>query len=596
MWLKSIINSLKSYNWKAILVSILIGSVILHCFYMFYDFQIHLVKRWINKISLIFFFISAFSLTVILTYKRISSWLTVSVNPELMVITRKLYATLCLFSAIQHFSLIQYGLEPYNLLLLGREVPSVESYLLSAAYILSLVMLFVGYQIRLAWILIFLLGGLVIPFSLEIFLKNIFNFYAIFISVDLWKGKKTTEGSWAIVLMCLSACVLMTAAGIHKLLGPVWQEGLGFYYSLNISFFPDRYLWGLLDYQDLMYFFNWTTIIVELIALPLFLFKRTWPLVIWCFLGLALFLTFAMAGIGIMGGPIVFCMILLFLSLTNLPQKITRFFYKNNHKVNPTIKSSTQLAFLSSINIGLVVFWITVLLTFHNFYQDFKSGKFLSTPVFGNFKNTQQSKVSSKNPLVYKLDYIDSVFLAPLQPDIFWQFTWSIPLFNYHHLFDRLYFKVIFTDNSNKVIEITNYFDEDGAISEKHPLIANERFLLSCFRMMDAVRAEPFLSTSKLALPMEKELKGLIIYSLNNSEAHLYKNAIIYVKQMHQPFEYKGNFKPWADEKWIDFYYYDMNTKKGKIINRLDTYEYHKLEIDAFKQKIIVPNFKKSVK
>ncbi|WP_291128893.1 hypothetical protein [Flavobacterium sp. UBA7682] len=585
------ISQWKTYNWKAILIYVAIASAMLQLLYIVCDFQHPVFRRFINKISLSFFFISTLLLTVILTYKRISSWLSVSVNPQLMVITRKGYAILCLFSAVQHFSLIKYGLEPYNLLLLGREVPSTESYLLSFFYIISLLMLLVGYRIRLAWILIFVLGGLVIPFSLEIFLKNIFNFYAIFISVDLWKGKKTNEGSWAIVLMCLSASVLMTAAGLHKLLGPVWQEGLGFYYSLNISFFPDRYLWDLLDYKGLMYFFNWSTIIIEVIALPLFLFKRAWSLVIWCFLGLALFLTFAMSGIGIMGGPIVFCMILLFLSLTNIPVKLSRFFFKKNNKVEDFTKPKAKYSVLSSVGVGMVIFWYTILSCSHDLYRDYRLKKLNNPAQFGNFKNTQLPKTVPQNAITYRLSYIDRVFIAPIQPYKFWKFTWSISLFNYHHLFDRLYFKVIFTDYDNKQVEIINYFDEDGAISENHPLIGNERFILSCFRMMDAVRSEPFLSSSTLNLPMEKELQGIVMYSLDNQNRNRYKSATIYVKQMHQPFKYEGNSKPWKQEPWIEFYNLNLKDKKGKIVNKLSTYEYEKLEIEAFKKKIIVPNF-----
>jgi len=582
--------SLRNYNWKKILALLIVVSIFFHCLLVTFDFPYPVIQKLAKKASFSVFFLSSFVLVILLSYKKISTWLDVSANPELMVITRKAYAVLCLFSAFQHFSLIKYGLEPYNLLLLGWQVPSTESFLLSFLYILSLIMLLVGYKIRLAWILIFLTGGLIIPFSLEIFLKNIFNFYAIFISVDLWKGKKTNEGSWAIVLMCLSACVLMTAAGLHKLLDPVWQEGMGFYYSLNIAFFPDRYLWGVLDHERLVYFFNWSTIIVELIALPLFLFKRFWPFVIVCFVGLGLFLTFAMSGIGIMGGPIVFCMILLFLSLTSIPKTLSKYYFWKKYRTDSIINEKKKYS-LNSINLGMFIFWLTVLSGFHNFYKDFKSNLFFYPSVFGNFKNTQSPILSFENAIITKVDFIDSNFIEPLQPHKFWQFTWSIALFDYHHLFDRLYFKVIFTDNENKETEPTNYFDEDGAISENHPLIGNEKFILSCFRMMDAVRSEPYISHSILGAPMENELKGIISYSLENSELSQYKSATIYVKPMYQPFKYSGNYKPWGQNKWIAFYYYEINEKKGKIINRPKTYQYDKLEIDAFKQKTIVPNF-----
>lgn len=535
------------------------------------------------------FFLLCLSSLVFFSRNRLKRWLRFEINPRYMVLTRVLYAILCLVSAIQHFGLIKYGLEPYNFLLLGWKTPSSLAYVLSALYITGLVMLLVGYRIRLAWIIVFLFGGMVIPFSLEIFVKNIFNFYAIFISSELWKGKKTKDGIWAIPLMAISVGVLMFTAGLHKAIDPVWQAGLGFYYSLNISYFPKRMFWFLLDYHWLMVLFNWMTVIAELIMLPLLIFKRGWLYANFCVLGLGLFLSLGMSGIGIMGGPIVICMFLLFLAICTEPQEKVlainklRIFNVNLHK-------NDSGRWLHSMTLGLVFFWYTVMCSFGNMYEDFRQA-FNNMPIaYSGFKNTKPNKKGWERDILKSTDFLYQK-LRIIQPHHFYQFTWSLALFDYHHLFDRLYFKVVFVDKNGVEKELVKYYDDDGAVARDHPLFGSEKFLLTCFRIMAAVTSKPYISTKQLRPQIQNELEAVVRYSLAGQNPEEFVGAFIRVVPMHQPYEYSGNYKPWINLPWTDFFYYDMKTGKGTVINEIKVYDYQKLRIEAFSNKTIVPKF-----
>jgi len=564
-------------------------SALIHILTIKVDGSSRWLLRFINGSSILCFTILLLLLVALYSRAHVKRWLSFDVNPKYMVLTRVLYAILCLISGIQHFGLIGYGMEPYNFLLFKIPTPSILAYALSAIYLLGLLMLLVGYKIRLAWIVVFLFGGLIIPFSLEIFVKNIFNFYAIFISPELWKGKKADEGKWAIPVMALSVGVLMVTAGLHKALDPIWQAGLGFYYSLNIAFFPKRFLWFLLDYKWLMVVFNWATVVAEIIMLPLLFYKRTWLYANFCVLGLGLFLSLGMSGIGIMGGPIVICMFLLFLAMSTRPSQKTlaidklKLFNIENTKIQ-------RSSLFNTMALGLAVFWYTVICSLDNIYLDFRQ-VFNAWPIaYTGYKNTKEIPKGKTGYLLKSADFVQQS-MHTLQPHRYWQFNWSLALFDYHHLFDRLYFKVVFIDANGVETEHVKYFDRDGAVAWEHPLFGNEKFILTCFRMMVAITTEPYITKKKFSIQMQNEMEGLVKYSLKGENPDKYVSAIVRVIPMHQPYEFQGNFKPWSSFPWTDFFYYDMKTSHGYVLNKIPTYEYEKLKIESFQQKVIVPKF-----
>lgn len=522
------------------------------------------------------------------TKHKVLSWLSVSVSPQVIPLCRIIYGVLCLFSAIQHFTLIPYGLEPYNFVRWGMETPSFLAYFLSGLNILALLFLIVGYRVRLAWILIFLLGGIVLPFSLEIFVKNIFNFYAIFIPAHLWHGRNNKEtekyNGWPILMMCFSYAVLMTFAGLFKLLDPVWQEGLGLYYSLNIPFFMPRYLWWMLDSEFLMDVLNWVTLFFELLALPLVIFKKTRIYGLITLVGLGLFLTFVMQGIGVMGGPIVLVACLLGLSLTKYSSmlKIPSWnlsFFKIKEE-NTIFKSQT---------LGLFVFWITITGIYSSFFKQAGDKIIYYPPKYGNYTVNKLPLVKPEGALLERLRIVYKL-LSFLRPPIEWEFVWTLELFDYHHLFDRIYFRVVFFDEKDKLHEPIVFFDNDGAISKKQPLLGNEKFILTAFRIMDGLRSDSFVNNGRMSKAMIKELKGIVKFCKSESSFSFVK-AKIQIKQVSQPYEYKGDFKEWANNEWEDLYTYDFETKKENIEAALSVYDYSKHSIEEFREKIITPNF-----
>ena len=245
-------------------------------------------------------------------------------DPAPLPFTRVLYGVVCLFTAVQHFLLIDYGLEPHNLRYsfayygLDLRFTDVVCKLFSIVYLVAILGVIFNCKIRVAWCLMFFVGGAIIPFSLETFIKNIINFWCMFISLEAWSGRKSEEPNYdagCVFMIGVSLALLSTFAGVFKLVDPVWLSGLGLYFSMNISYFVPEHLWFLLDNKVIMVAGNWMTIIVEVITLPLYLFSKT-RFVGLILLGvLALFLAYPMGNIGLVGGPTILTALPLLLAI-----------------------------------------------------------------------------------------------------------------------------------------------------------------------------------------------------------------------------------------------------------------------------------------
>lgn len=543
-----------------------------------------------ERIFINFFFIYLFGLTVYIFKNNISRFLNVPINTQLIPLARVLYAIICIYTAVQNVTMIESQLEPSNFDYLNIEHSTTLAYLLSFVYILSLVCIGIGYRVRFFFFLTFILAGLLIPFSLETFTKNTFNFFAIFIPSYAWLGKKNpnpnNSDGWPILLMVISYCFLTFVAGLSKLLDPVWQEGLGLYYSLNIPFFTPKYLWFLLDNRFLMELFNWMTIIVEMIGLPLVFFRRTRIISYISLIMLGLFLSFIMGHIGLVGGPIILIACVLALSLTSFPNKLggveryIRFSF-----LTVSIKPSSTKSGLTS----LIVFGITFLcITSQSIDLFLTTYNYKAAPRFGEY-TVHSDKYVSEDSNIYKGLNLFKNSLRKLEPRKEWQIVWGLSLFDYYHLFDRLYFRVVYKDNKGKIYQYRKYFNEDGSLADEYPLPSNERFFFIGYRIMEVVTSEGFHESGYIPDYVKNDMRSIVKYS--NPDKLDYDIAEVQVKHVYQPYRYNGNDKLWENHEWTTFYRVHNNTNKEEFLDSIKTYDYSKLEIEKFRNKIITPNY-----
>ena len=390
--------------------------------------------------------------------------------------------------------------------------------------------------------------------------------------------------------MGISATFLTTGAGLFKLLDPVWQSGLGFYYSMNIPFFSPKHLWPMLDNKWLVITLNWVTIIAEFIAFPLFIFRRTRLFGILGVAGLGLFLSYPMAGIGIVGGPIV---IVLAITLSTLIERDNFFFGILNkvgiflRQLSLNIRSFDFVFFTNSWMKYIIFLWTFSGVLFWTIKRI--PNIVYKPPVFGSFINTKPPVILIPDSIQYRLGMTTKV-LEKTRPHRHFEFIWLLDLFDYPHLFDRVIFKVEFNLKDAGVVEPRKFFNENGSYSNDYPLLFNERFLLTCWRIMEFYQGGG-TDSNDLTPGQRNEILALIRYCAEKLERDVFESATISIKGLYQPKEYTGNKKSWEDKDWLPFIRYESDKKKLEVLNTLARYNFSQLEIDSFKKEILVPKY-----
>lgn len=522
------------------------------------------------------------------TQNRLRGFLSVPVDARFLPATRVVYAILCLYTAAQHLWAVGYGMEPSNFPMLGIPENEVLAYGCYAVYMGALVSLMLGKWIRISWIVVFGMGGLLMPHSLELFIKQPLNFFAMFISPALWRGDRSAEtpsAGWPLLMAALAIAFITAGAGVFKLFDPVWQHGTGFYYSLNIPFFCPKHLRPLLNNWPLVLFCNWATIVVEIIAFPLLLWRRTRALALLCIVGLGVFLAWPMWGIGLVGGPMVLAFVPAWIgicpALARWWLRLLRKPLDGTAPVAPEIHSNRLPGY------ALLITWWTVLGfagTTLSKYDRFKT----SPPLYGY----QQFEVHAQ-PLRMPAHFEDRIAdtyegLALLRPFKLWEPVWLLELFDYHHLFERAAFqaRVVRVDGTEQLVSM---FDEDRALNSDIAWFGYIHFL----KNVDAIRSLRHRDRLKphVVAYHQAVMDDIARYAMAQAPDQNGVSAVIIdVHPLHQPLKFEGDSKPWLTAtRYEPFYQYDPSTSTGRVIGAVKPYPFHLLDVPAFRDRVIVP-------
>lgn len=519
---------------------------------------------------------------------RLSRFLSVPVDARFLPATRVAYAILCLYTAAQHLWAVDYGMEPSNFPMLGIPEDKVLAYGCYAIYMAALVSLMLGKWIRASWIIVFGMGGLLIPHSLELFIKQPLNFFAMFISPALWRGDRSAEtpsAGWPLLMAALAIAFITAGAGVFKLFDPVWLHGTGFYYSLNIPFFCPKHLRPLLDSWPLVLFCNWATVVLEIIAFPLLLWRRTRALALLCVVGLGVFLAWPMWGIGLVGGPMVLAFVPAWMGIC---PPLARWWLKLRKKpldgataVQPAIADQHLPGY------AVLIAWWTILGfvgTSLSKYDRFKT----SPPLYGY----QQFEVHARPVRIptHVEDRIADTYegLALIRPYKLWEWVWLLELFDYHHLFERAAFqaRVVHVDGTEQLVSM---FDEDRALNSDIAWFGYIHFL----KNVDAIRSLRHRDRLKpnVVAYHQAVMDDIARYAMAQAPTgNAVREVVIDVHPLHQPLKFEGDSKPWLTvTRYEPFYQYDPSTSTGRVIGAVKPYPFHLLDVPAFRDRVIVP-------
>ncbi|MEO8066964.1 MAG: hypothetical protein ABI599_04645 [Flavobacteriales bacterium] len=519
---------------------------------------------------------------------RLRRFLSVPVDARFLPATRIIYALMCLYTGVQHLWAVGYGMEPSNFVLLGWPESKLLAYALNALYLGALVSLLLGRWIRVSWIVVFAVGGILIPHSLELFIKNPLNFFSIFISPALWRGDRSAEtpsSGWPLVLMGVCITFISTGAGIFKLFDPVWLHGTGFYYSLNIPFFCPKHLWPLLDSWPLMLFGNWATIVFEILALPLFLFRHTRVLALICVLGLGLFLSWPMWGIGLVGGPVVLAFVPAWVGICPWA---ARWWLKFRKKKTDDIRTAAMpIGDRRLPGYVILLTWWTLLGFLGQSLSKFDRFQY-SPPLYG-----YGQFVITTPPAIVLPSHVDDRLhdtyeaLDKLRPNKLWEWAWLLELFDYHHLFERVVYRMRVQDTGG-AWHTVDLFDEDGALKTQAALTGYIHFLkpvdaIRTLRHRDHVRPDRLTYYGEM---LDDMARYAIAQLPAGTMAH---EVVIDVLPLHMPLRFEGNSKPWRDSRYEPFYRYDAALGTGAVVGSIAPYPFEMLDVPAFRDKVIVP-------
>lgn len=519
---------------------------------------------------------------------RIRYFLSVPVDARFLPATRVAYAFLCLYTAAQHLWAVDYGMEPSNFPMLGIPENKLLAYSCYAVYMAALVSLMLGKWIRVSWIIVFTMGGLLMPHSLELFIKQPLNFFAVFISPALWRGERSAEtpsAGWPLLMAALCIAFITAGAGVFKLFDPVWLHGTGFYYSLNIPFFCPKHLRPLLDSWPLVLFCNWATIVVEIIAFPLLLWRRTRASAMLCIVGLGVFLAWPMWGIGLVGGPMVLAFVPAWLGIC---PPLSRWWLKLRRKsLDGTGPAYPVIADPRLPGYAVIIAWWTILGfvgTSLSKYDRFKTWP----PLYGY----QQFEVHAEPIRIpsHAEDRIADTYegLALLRPYKLWEWVWLLELFDYHHLFERAAFqaRVVHVDGTEQLVSM---FDEDRALNSDIAWFGYIHFL----KNVDAIRSLRHRDRLKphVVAYHQAVMDDIARYAMAQApEANVVRHVVIDVHPLHQPLKFEGDSKPWLTlTRYEPFYLYDPAISTGRVIGAVKPYPFHLLDIPAFRDRVIVP-------
>lgn len=572
------VHSVRRFRWALAIVVLFLGDLLFSR------------AGWRTASDVLFWAGLGGSIILLVRSQRhgIRLFLSVRVDARFLPATRIAYAVLCLYTAVQHLWAVDYGIEPSNFHMLGIPENKVLAYGCYAVYMAALLSLVLGKWIRASWIIVFAMGGLLMPLSLELFIKQPLNFFAMFISPALWRGDRSAEtpsAGWPLLMAAMAIGFITAGAGVFKLFDPVWQHGTGFYYSLNIPFFCPKHLRPLLDCWPLVLFCNWATIVVEIAAFPLLLWRRTRALALLCFAGLGVFLAWPMWGIGLVGGPMVLAFIPAWMGIC---PPLARWWLKLRKKPLDGRTSGYPVAADQHLpGYALIIAWWTILGFFGTSLSKFD--RFKTMPPRYGYEQFEVHAEPFRVPAHVESRITDTYEgLALLRPHKLWDWVWLLELFDYDHLFERAAYqaRVVDADGTEHLVSM---FDEDRALNSDLAWFGYIHFMKNVVAIR-FLRHRDQLKPNVLAYH-QAVMDNIARYAMAQApQGKAVREVVIDVHPLHQPLKFEGDSKPWLTvTRYEPFYLYDPATSTGKVIGAVKPYPFHLLDVPAFRDRVIVP-------
>ncbi|WP_291726754.1 hypothetical protein [Bernardetia sp.] len=380
-------------------------------------------------------------------------------------------------------------------------------------------------------------------FSLNNFLykqKNVLRFIAL--------TPKQTPVIFLYVLGIYFGFIFLLA-GVDKLIDPLWFEGNGFYAFCTMPWTLPKYLEFITRSRIITYIANYSSVFIEIIFLPLFLFRKTRTLSI-CLattLFLGLIYPFNIFFIGI------YAVLFGFLLSSSFP--IFTSLIDNEEK-----KLQILLPFLTKKRLILGSAFIAIYFISYNFSKILLNSTINSINAMQEVTETIPSSDSyDLNSLVVKHQSEQEEYLNDLHLEELYSFskilkTWfirfsEVKLFSSRHLIGQYAYRVIITKKDGTKVEPIKYFMKDKSRGE----FDRNYFMLNIFQGAMYMHGD---MANRLAYRIKLEPRYVLIYRFlhySAQKSNLDMNEIAYISTfvapIKVPIEYKGTVKQ-NEKEW----------------------------------------------
>jgi hypothetical protein len=458
----------------------------------------------------------------------------------------------------------------------AKEVYSISNYdksveqlvLLSKLFyveIAALLFIVTGVGGKLPYIFNFMYGSAFLHGDVGTEMFNLVSFWAIFAGLDLrysfyynFKNKflnfllnyRPRPLKWPITLLGIHFAYTITTAGLSKIQDGVWDNNLGFYYTFMQPWLRNNAFDSLLNYEWLMILMNWLTIISEVIALPLLLFKRTRFIggINLLFMFVLLTFPFRIDAIGPFGIAIAF-IIIASAKRTDVLQ----------HVALSTTPKSYSIDFFNKGFFLVISFWTLFSIYFETLHT-INSGR-LNYPMVANpFEKKEAITRHNVMPDVFKFPFFKYInpdkLCAKLNGNLLRKVSpkWYAP-FNYWHFVGRVNYRIC-VERNGQMIEPLKIFNEDGSMNTtdfsggilQERVVQNRMWLLGLVthKLAAGIRYDSFSPTEKQQLTAFASFFGRQVKAMGYVGDVFIKTRYITV-----PEKFEGNVKPWLSEKWF---------------------------------------------
>ena len=476
---------------------------------------------------------------------------------------------------------------------------STSLYILFYIELIILLLIFLGVGGRLPYIFNFLIGHYFLHADVGTTMYLVVSFWMIFMGTDQrFKVFSINSSSninkilffkpdakfWPVFLMGANLSFLITTAGISKHFDPIWLDGYGFYYTFLQPWIKVSWMSFLADYEWFMLVMNYVGIAVQILVLPLFLFKKTRLIATGLIILKFSLLTFPLR-VDMIGPLGILIGVFLFFSVK----------YSNERQVNIDFKNRLVKLNLLTVFILLILnFGAMIGVAINQYCENHLKYPNIKYPLLytnEGEKQANQKLLQSINELpIIGFDSINKyrqIFTLLKQP-----LGWFSP-FNTGHFIGRVYYDIGYYDNVGKFIEPINVFKEDGTMnSTKYTnRIMYPRVLQNRIWLLGILRHK-LANNYSLEVITEKERTILLnfldfFYERAKKDVEFNGKLEVYVTDITLPSSFQGDVKPWLKNKLIHLFQYD-----GKNITLKDRPKLIELSLDNkfFNNKQIIMN------